>query len=170
VTRALVVAMALALCAGHSAAAQTPPAAIAPAPDFAAWHGDWTGSGTVLGRESTAKARFRPTLGGPALQFDYDLTMGGTTPQRFLGHGVYRVDARGRITGQWTDVSGALHQLKGVLTPREWTVVWGSPLTEIGRSRYLLTEDGGLAVTDWTLQSDGSWRIFAEMRYRRAPG
>ena len=132
--------------------------------------GDWDGSGTVFGRPSTATARFAPTLDGGAAQFDFALKMGGTTPQNFWGHGVYRVDAKARITGQWTDVSGAMHQMKGQWTPREWIVVWGSPLTEIGRSRYTLTDDGGLHVTDWTLQPDGSWRIFAEMKYRRKAG
>jgi hypothetical protein len=165
--RAIVATLLIILTPAAAAQTPAPPATGFPAPDFAGWHGDWTGTGTVLGRESTARARFAPALGGGALQFDYDLMMGGTPPQRFQGHGIYRVDAKGRITGQWSDTGGALHQLKGVWTPREWTVVWGSPLTEIGRSRYTLTDDGGLSVTDWTLQSDGNWRVFAEMRYRR---
>jgi hypothetical protein len=165
--------MALALLAALPGAsvvmAQTEPAApTAAAPSFAAWHGAWTGTGSLFGGPSTAKARFAPALDGNALQFDFDLSFGGDRPQKFHGHGVYRVDAKGRITGQWMDVSGGLHQMKGQWSAREWTVTWGSPLTEVGRSRYRLTDDGGLAVTDWTLQNDGSWRIFAEMNYRRA--
>lgn len=137
------------------------------APSFAPWLGEWVGAGTVMGRAATATARFAPTLDGQALHFDYALDMGGTPAQKFWGHGVYRLDTKARITGQWSDSNGALHVLKGQWSPREWVVVWGSPLIEIGRSRYALTDDGGLHVIDATLQSDGSWRIFADMRYRR---
>lgn len=63
----------------------------------------------------------------------------------------------------------ALHPLKGRLGDRIWSVVWGTPLTEIGRSTYRLDPDDSLTVRDSALQDDGSWRLFAELHYTRVP-
>jgi hypothetical protein len=153
--------------AAAAAAEQAAPAAETAAPSFGEWIGDWAGKGVVFGQPASATVRFAPALDGKAMVQDYSLSLEGSRPQSFWGHGSYLIDAKGVVTGQWTDSARSLHDLKGRLTPGSWAIHWGSPLTEIGRTVHRLDADGAMTITDSTLQSDGSWRQFAEMRYTR---
>ena len=40
---------------------------------------------------------------------------------------------------------------------------------EIGRSTYVLEAPDRMIVTDSVLKDDGSWRVFATLRFQRTP-
>lgn len=150
--------------AGHAPAAGV---AAAPAASLSAWHGSWTGEGTAFGQKATATLELGPAMDGGATRLDYRLTVDGTAPMRYFAQGIYRVDAKGGVTGSWSDSHGQNRPVAGQIGANIWAVHWGSADSEIGRSTYGLEADGALIVSDSVLQPDGSWRVFATLRYRR---
>jgi hypothetical protein len=149
------------------------PAAALAAPSvlsFAGWHGEWTGEGTAFGKPATATLVIGPAPEGGATTLAYRLSIEGTPPVVYSAEAIYRVDARGRVRGSWTDSSARTRPVGGRLTASSWTNVWGSADVEIGRSTYRLEGMEMLAVDDSVLQDDGSWRIFSTLRYRRNKG
>lgn len=146
------------------------PVAAAPTPSLAAWHGRWAGEGTAFGKPATATMTIEPAPGGDATMLAYRLSIGGSPPIRYSAEAIYRVDAKARVSGTWTDGSGRKRPVGGRLSGLEWVSNWGSADVEIGRSTYRLIEADLLVVSDSVLQDDGSWRVFSMLRYRRNKG
>lgn len=145
-------------------------ASAAPATSLAAWHGDWTGSGTAFGKPATATLTIGPAPDGDATALDYRLSIEGAPPVTYSAEATYRVDAKGRVSGKWTDNYGRTRPIGGRVTVQFWSNNWGSADVEIGRSIYRLEGADLLSVSDSVLQDDGSWRTFATLQYRRSKG
>ncbi|HMO74039.1 MAG TPA: hypothetical protein PKD99_12250 [Sphingopyxis sp.] len=145
-------------------AAAAPAAAPAEAPALAAWHGNWAGEGMAFGRPATATLEIGPAPDG-ATRLAYRLTVGGAPA--YGAEGLYRLDAKGRVAGSWTDSTGRTRPVAGAVAADLWWTHWGSADIEIGRSTYALEAGGVLRVRDSVLQADGGWRLFAELSYRR---
>jgi hypothetical protein len=137
------------------------------AASFAPWHGQWAGEGTAFGQPATATLLIGPAHRDGATRLYYALAIDGAQPVRYFAQGLYRVDAKRRVTGTWTDSYGAKRPVAGVLDTGKWAVHWGAADSEIGRSTYVLESGDRLVVTDSVLQDDGSWRVFATLDYRR---
>ena len=150
-------------------AAAVPAAAQDPAPSLAAWHGTWIGEGTAFGKAATATLLIKATPDGSATTLVYRLTVPGTPPIDYAAEAIYRVDAKGRVRGSWTDNSGRTRPVGGRITASEWYNHWGSADVEIGRSTYVLEAPDRMIVTDSVLKDDGSWRGFATLRFQRKP-
>lgn len=150
-------------------AAVSAPAGVtgAPAASLSAWHGSWIGEGTAFGQKATATLELGPAPGGSATRLDYHLVVDGAALMRYSAQGIYRVDAKGRVTGSWSDSHGQNRPVAGQIGANIWVAHWGSAVSEIGRSTYDLEADDRLIVRDSVLQPDGSWRVFATLRYRR---
>lgn len=151
--------------------ATVPPPVVHLAPSLAAWHGEWTGTGTAFGKPATAAL----TIGhgpprGRATALSYRLTMEGSPSVTYSAEATYDVHAGGRVDGEWSDSRGRTRPVSGGVKGATWWTHWGSADVEIGRSTYVLEEGGTLAVSDSILQPDGSWRVFAMLRYRRTKG
>jgi hypothetical protein len=147
---------------------------VAASPDAAtplAWmHGDWTGSGEMFGRVSSVTLSVKPSLKDSATELRYtaELPASEAMPAfNFEGQAVYRVSEKGKVAGQWSDSQGSFHDIGGNANTGKMVTVWGQPSTEIGRSVYALDDKGQLTVSDSVLTADGSWRTFAQARYRR---
>lgn len=148
--------------------AASPPAAevvATPAASLSAWHGSWVGEGMAFGQKATATLEL--AMDGAATRLDYRLIVDGAAPMRYSAQGIYRVDAKGRVAGSWSDNQGQNRPVAGQIATNLWAVHWGSADSEIGRSTYALEADGTLIVRDSVLQPDGSWRVFATLRYRK---
>lgn len=150
---------ALALALAAPVAAQAPVAA----PDLTWLHGEWKGSGQLQGRPTEVNLSIRPVFDGSATALDYRASFTGGS---FEGRATYRIGAQGKVTGQWSDSAGSLHLVSGRITGSSLTTVWGSPITELGRSTYMRSGDT-LTVTDTVLTPEGGWRTFATASYRR---
>lgn len=135
-----------------------------PPPSLAWMHGDWSGSGTFQGQPGKAALSIAPVLGGSATAMTYRAV---TASFSFEGRATYRINSKGRVEGQWNDSAGSFHQIGGRIDGKAMTTVWGSPATEIGRSTYSLKPDGTLETSDAALRPDGSWHVFATMRYSK---
>lgn len=164
--------MAALLAVASPAAAEDPlpvPSAgiSAPAPSLAAWHGSWAGEGTAFGRAATATLVLGPGPQDGATALAYKLTVPGTPPIAYSAEAIYRVDGKARVRGSWTDSYGRTRPIGGRLAASEWVNFWGSADVEIGRSTYALEAPDRLIVSDSVLQDDGSWRVFATLRFHR---
>ncbi|MBJ7439640.1 MAG: hypothetical protein JHD35_11520 [Sphingopyxis sp.] len=150
-------------------AVASPAAAEDPAPSLAAWQGTWSGEGTAFGTAATATLVIVAAPDGSATALAYRLAVPGTPPVSYAAEAIYRVDAKGRVRGSWTDSTGRTRPISGRVAGPEWHNFWGSADVEIGRSTYALEAPDRLIVTDSVLKDDGSWRIFATLRFQRTP-
>ena len=152
---------------GWAVAAFVAPAApTAEAPSLVAWHGSWAGEGEAFGKRATATLDIAPGEGG-ATRLAYRLNIAGTPPIAYSAEATYASDAKGRLRGKWTDSYGRTRAVAGGVNAAKWWTHWGSADVEIGRSTYVLEAGGRLVVSDSILQDDGSWRVFAMLRYTR---
>lgn len=95
---------------------------------------------------------------------NYSIRHAETGAQMFAGRGLYRVQPDGSVTGYWEDSQGSVHPLAGTWNGKEFSVNWGSEDTELGRSIYVFTIDGGLQVEDWVKRETG-WHRFMTVTY-----
>lgn len=159
---------ALLASAGHADASEpAAPVAAAPVTSLSAWHGNWKGDGVAFGQKAIATLNLGPALDGGATRLDYRLMVDGTPPVRYFAQALYRVGAKGRVSGSWSDSRGQNRPVAGQIGANLWAVHRGSAESEIGRSTYVLEADRSLIVSDSVLQADGGWRAFATLRYRR---
>lgn len=142
--------------------------AVAEAPTLAAFHGSWEGEGAAFGQPARATLAIGPADGG-GMALAYRLVVEGAPAIAYSADADYRIDAKGRVRGRWSDSRGQTRPIAGILTSEGLSTHWGSADVEIGRSTYVLHADNGLTVTDSVLQDDGSWRVFATLRYRKKP-
>ncbi|HEY0598135.1 hypothetical protein [Sphingopyxis sp.] len=149
-----------------AAALMAPAAPAAGAPSLSAWHGHWAGAGEAFGKPATATLDIAPGKTGETA-LSYRLSIAGTPPVSYSAKALYTLDAKGRVRGKWTDVTGRVRPVAGGVTGLQWWTNWGSADVEIGRSTYALASDGALIVSDSILQPDGRWRGFAMLRYTR---
>jgi hypothetical protein len=91
----------------------------------------------------------------------------GPPPVTYSAEATYAFDAKGRVRGKWTDNYGRTRAVFGGVNAAKWWTHWGSADVEIGRPTYVLEEGGRLVISDSILQDDGSWRVFAMLRYTR---
>lgn len=152
---------------GWAVAALVAPAApAAEAPSLAPWHGRWTGEGEAFDKPATATLDIAPGEGG-ATTLAYRLDIAGAPRVAYSAEARYAFDAKGRVRGKWTDSTGRARAVVGGVDAAKWWTHWGSADVEIGRSTYVLEAGGRLVVSDSILQDDGSWRVFAMLRYAR---
>lgn len=147
----------------------TPAAGEDPAPPLAAWHGTWTGEGSAFGKNATATLVIKAAPDGSATALAYRLAVPGPPPIDYAAEAIYRIDAKGRVRGRWTDNGGQTRPIGGRISGSEWHSLWGSADVEIGRSTYVLEAPDRMIVTDSVLKEDGSWRVFATLRFQRKP-
>jgi hypothetical protein len=140
-----------------------------PAPSLAGWNGTWAGEGTAFGKAATATLGIKGAPDGSATALAYRLAVPGTPPIDYAAEAIYRVDGKGRVRGSWTDSSGRTRPIGGRIAGSELHNLWGSADFEIGRSTYVLETPDRMIVTDSVLNDDGSWRVFATLRFQRKP-
>ncbi len=141
-----------------------PAVTVAPSLDWMI--GEWAGEGTLFGRPSRVSLSVKPILGGKAVALDYAVSVNteGEKPAiNFTSHGFYRATKGKRWEGRWVDNFGNLHDLNGRIDGTSLIAMWGSPGTEIGRTRYAL-EGGALLLTDQALMDSGVMEVFATSR------
>ena len=143
--------------------------AAAPTPSLTAWHGTWVGEGTAFGQPASATLGIGSAEGG-ATALAYRLSIEGTPSVAYSAEAIYRIDNKGRLSGNWTDNHGRTRPIGGRVSGHLWVSNWGSADVEIGRSTYRLDGPNSLIVSDSVLQDDGRWRVFSMLRYRRSKG
>lgn len=126
----------------------------------------WVGAGEAFGKPATATLDIAPGEGG-ATTLAYHLSIAGAPGVAYSAEATYALDTKGRVRGKWTDSTDRTRAVVGGIHASRWWTHWGSADVEIGRSTYVLEEGGRLVVSDSILQDDGSWRVFAVLRYTR---
>lgn len=125
--------------------------------------GSWTAPCDMAGRAAQCQSTW--TLGevSPSLVVQmYYIRDRETGDVLFTGKGVYHVTGES-VDGYWEDTSGGLMPITGTWREGSLDVFWGRLGENAGRSRYVF-EDGGLNVTNWSLQETG-WVEFMPVSY-----
>ncbi|WP_394693653.1 hypothetical protein [Hyphobacterium sp.] len=134
---------------------------------LADFEGDWQSDGNAFGQPAESRMSWAPIMDGCFWRLEYVIDTNPGTEQANTFHGMGTHHHEGsEITGHWVDNWGAMHSLRGSATETELIVYWGEPDAQLGRSRYTLTEDGAIQVTDWILNESG-WQQFNDNRFER---
>lgn len=133
-------------------------------PDFL---GEWQSDGDAFGQPAQSRMTWSSVMEGCFHQLDYVIETNPGTEEAwtFRGRGTHYI-VEGDVEGHWIDNNGDLHDLRGSATDTELLVYWGEATDQLGRSRYALTEDGAIQVTDWILNDTG-WQQFNDNRFER---
>lgn len=135
---------------------------------LAQFEGEWQSGGNAFGQPAQSTMIWAPVMDGCFWQLSYviETNPGTEDANTFIGRGIHRHEAD-IVSGQWIDNWGAMHDLRGSVSDTELIVFWGEPEAQLGRSRYTLTDDGAIQVTDWILNDTG-WQQFNDNRFERA--
>lgn len=140
-----------------------------------AFIGEWQSNGDAFGKPAISTISWQPAFNGKFIRLDYAINSNdsGTPTPVFSGTAYYKHKGDNQFTAFWADSQGSLHPVEAKLTdtPLGTAIIshWGSVDTEQGRTRYTLTQDGNLHVTDW-VRAEGTWRAFNENTYTRISG
>jgi hypothetical protein len=165
-SRVLLIASAFVLSALPVAAQDTAPVVQAAKPSLDWMVGEWAGEGEHFGRLSRVTMTVRPILGGTGIALDYtvDVEHGKKeSAMAYAAHAFFQAGKDGRWTGRWAGNFGFLHDVVGRVDGQSLNTIWGSPATEIGRSRYAI-ENGAMTVEDYSLRGTGEFSVFGKSR------
>ena len=137
--------------------------------------GTWQAAGNAFGAPSTSIMQWTDgKLGGKFLRLDYLINR--TTPNGpapiFSGVAYYQMPASSSPREQdvhafWADTNGNLHPISATIEENALAANWGTPTTEQGRTRYEMTDQGTVEVTDWVKTPNG-WQQFNHTIFTRA--
>lgn len=164
--RAALISAAFVLSALPVAAQQVAPVAQVAKPSLDWMVGDWAGEGIHFGRPSRVTITVRPILGGMGVALDYtvDVAPGEKAPaMAYKAHAFFHSGNDDRWIGRWAGNFGYLHDVIGRVDGHALNTIWGSPATEIGRSRYAI-ENGAMTVEDYSLRGTGEFGVFGKSR------
>ncbi|WP_421789042.1 hypothetical protein [Hyphobacterium sp.] len=134
---------------------------------LAEFEGSWRSDGNAFGQPAQSEMRWAPVMDGCFWQLTYAIETNPGTDEANMFRGVGTHHHEGsEVSGHWVDNWGAMHNLRGSATETELMVYWGEPDAQLGRSRYTLTGDGAVQVTDWILNTEG-WQQFNDNRFER---
>ena len=129
--------------------------------------GSWSADCDAWGTPARCTLVWSQGLHASQLTVDYRIDARADGAAIFSGGGVYRTLAGGALDGYWYDSGGAIHPLAAAWGENTLTTHWGVAGSEQGRTRYRITDDGRLEVTDWSL-GESEWRQFMQVTYDRS--
>lgn len=130
--------------------------------------GPWEGSGTLLGSEAEFKMNWQSVLEDQFLKLEFQnkRTSGSGNELILTSHAYYQQKSDSLFQGTWFDSRGITFPLRGTLKGSTFTVNWGSPETEQGKTIYTLTSDTEITVTDYFLR-ETTYVKFGEAVYKK---
>ncbi|WP_425410400.1 hypothetical protein [Hyphococcus sp.] len=136
---------------------------------FEAFTGVWVSDGDAFGGPAQSKMIWETTLDGKFVKLSYRIDMPrDESAATFEGVAYYRASDENEWNAFWADNSGALYSIRAEIDEKGVLSHWGVEGGKQGRTRYTLTADGDIEVTDWVHTPDG-WRQFNNNTFSRAP-
>lgn len=116
--------------------------------------GSWKGSGTLMGSEANFYMKWTWELDGNFLKLEFQNKRTSPSGQELVldAHAYYQSINDSVVEGTWFDSRGVTFPVRGVLKGSTFTVTWGSPETEQGKTIYVLDSVTEIAVTDYFLR------------------
>ena len=132
--------------------------------------GDWTSTDPAFGAPAASSLSWTPVLNGKFYRLDYQINRAGDDGNVpiFQGVAFYREKEDGTLEAFWADSGGDLLPINADSDGTALIANWGTDGSKQGTTRYELTTDGTLMVTDKILM-DGDWREFNRSTFHRAP-
>ena len=128
--------------------------------------GSWSADCDAWGTPARCTLVWSEGLHASQMTVDYRIEARSDGAAIFAGKGVYRALTDNALDGYWYDAGGETHPLAAAWDEAALTTHWGVAGSKQGRTRYRLTADGRLEVTDWLLGED-AWRQFMQVTYDR---
>lgn len=127
------------------------------------FHGDWQGSGTTRGMESSISFTWKSGFDSryTILQLNNRMTSEEGVVIEFAGVAYYQVADEHLLSGIWIDSQGDILELNATLEKQRLIAIWGSESTKMGRSIYQLRPDGKLEAIDFIRDEQGAWHEFS---------
>lgn len=130
--------------------------------------GHWQSDGDAFNAPARSTMRWTATMKDKQVRLDYRIEIQPDTEQSSVFEGVayYRDTGQSSLRAFWADNSGDLHPIVASFDGEALTAHWGVAGAKQGRTRYRLTGEDEIQVTDWVLTDDG-WRQFNDNRFVR---
>ena len=126
-------------------------------------HGDWQGSGTTSGMESSIKFTWKSGFDSrfTILQLHNRMTSDEGDVFEFAGIAYYQAADEHSLSGVWIDSQGDILELNATLEQQRLVAIWGRESTKMGRSIYKLRPDGKLEAINFIRDEQGEWQQFS---------
>lgn len=131
-------------------------------------NGSWEGSGTLLGSEAEFNMNWNWVLADQFLKLEFQNKRISDSGEELIlkSHAYYQPKSDSLYEGTWFDSRGVTFPVRGILKDSSFTVNWGSPETEQGKTIYTLVSDTELEVTDYFLR-ETTYVKFGETVYKK---
>lgn len=130
--------------------------------------GPWKGSGTLLGSEAEFMMNWQSVLENQFLKLEFQNKRTSDNGDELIltSHAYYQIKSDSLFKGTWFDSRGITFPVRGILKDSTFTVNWGSPETEQGKTIYTLTSEAEVTVTDFFLK-ETTYVKFGEAIYQQ---
>lgn len=127
---------------------------------------NWQGTGTLLGSEAEFSMKWTWVLDNKFLKLEFQNKRISSSGQELVlqSHAYYQPKNDSLFEGTWFDSRGVIFPVSGTLHESTFTVLWGSPETEQGKTVYTIVSQEA-TVTDYFLQ-DENYVKFGEANYQ----
>jgi len=131
--------------------------------------GSWKGGGTLMGSEADFYMKWSWELDGKFLKLEFQNKRTSDSGREliFKSHAYYQPKNDSLFKGTWFDSRGVTFPVSGVLKDSTFTVNWGTPETEQGKTVYTLISDIEVKVTDYVLRGE-NYVKFGEAVYQHS--
>lgn len=130
--------------------------------------GSWKGTGTLLDSEAEFDMKWTWELNSKFLKLEFQNKRTSASGQELVlkSHAYYQPQNDSLFEGTWFDSRGITFPVRGILKDSTFTVNWGTPETEQGKTIYTLASDTEIAVTDYFLR-ETTYVKFGEAVYQK---
>lgn len=130
--------------------------------------GSWKGSGTLMGSQANFYMKWSWELDVKFLKLEFQNKRTSDSGEELIlkSHAYYQPQNDTLFEGTWFDSRGVTFPVRGILEDSIFTVDWGSPETEQGKTVYTLTANGSVQVTDYFLREE-NYVKFGEAAYKK---
>lgn len=131
--------------------------------------GSWKGTGILLGSEAEFDMKWNWELNSSFLKLEFQNKRTSDSGEELIlkSHAYYQPQGDSLFEGTWFDSRGVTFPVRGVLKDSTFTVDWGSPETEQGKTIYTLASDMEIEVADYFLR-DTTYVKFGEATYQNS--
>lgn len=128
---------------------------------------DWKGTGNLLGSEAEFTMKWTWVLDNKFLKLEFQNKRISNSGQEVVlqSHAYYQPKSDSLFEGTWFDSRGVIFPVSGTLQELTFTVLWGSPETEQGKTVYTIVSQEEATVTDYFLQEE-NYVKFGEASYQ----
>ena len=112
--------------------------------------GHWQTKGKAFGQPAHISLHFSETLDGKFVRINYTIANLDESERKvvFAGVAYYKQTGAATLSAFWADSSGDLHPITASISENSLNVEWGIVGQKQGKTKYQLTSENELQITD----------------------